>query len=120
MEYYAHRGETRGMNPTLDVLFRVIGTELPTDHGYALFGDGGRSVGARQVDEAQRRSVDLPRDLQKNQGGEILPAGQIWDRRTRIVALPVLGKSESRRCMDLRHYRPLRTARKSLCLRQRK
>ena len=25
------------MNPTLDVLFRVIGTEVPTDHGYALF-----------------------------------------------------------------------------------
>ena len=25
------------MNPILDVLFRVIGTEVPTDHGYALF-----------------------------------------------------------------------------------
>ena len=25
------------MNPTLDVLFRVIGPEVPTDHGYALF-----------------------------------------------------------------------------------
>lgn len=24
--------------PTLDILFRVIGTELPTDHGYALYG----------------------------------------------------------------------------------
>lgn len=27
----------RDMNPTLDVLFRVIGTEVSTDHGYALF-----------------------------------------------------------------------------------
>ena len=26
------------MNPTLDIFFRVIGTEVPTDHGYALFG----------------------------------------------------------------------------------
>jgi len=26
------------MNPTLDILFRVIGTEVPTDHGYALYG----------------------------------------------------------------------------------
>ena len=26
------------MNPTLDVLFRVIGAEVPSDHGYALFG----------------------------------------------------------------------------------
>lgn len=25
------------MNPVLDVLFRVIGTEVPSDHGYALF-----------------------------------------------------------------------------------
>ena len=25
------------MNPTLDVLFRVIGPEVPADHGYALF-----------------------------------------------------------------------------------
>ena len=26
------------MNPTLDILFRVIGTEVPSDHGYALYG----------------------------------------------------------------------------------
>ena len=26
------------MNPILDILFRVIGTEVPTDHGYALYG----------------------------------------------------------------------------------
>ncbi len=26
------------MNPTLDILFRVTGTEVPTDHGYSLFG----------------------------------------------------------------------------------
>ena len=26
------------MNPTLDILFRVIGTEVPADHGYALYG----------------------------------------------------------------------------------
>lgn len=26
------------MNPTLDVLFRIIGPEAPADHGYALFG----------------------------------------------------------------------------------
>ena len=26
------------MTPVLDILFRAIGTELPTDHGYALFG----------------------------------------------------------------------------------
>lgn len=25
------------MNPTVDILFRVIGTEVPGDHGYALF-----------------------------------------------------------------------------------
>ena len=25
------------MNPTLDILFCVTGTEVPTDHGYALF-----------------------------------------------------------------------------------
>ena len=25
------------MNPTLDILFRVIGTEVPSDHGYALY-----------------------------------------------------------------------------------
>ena len=25
------------MNPILDILFRVIGAEVPTDHGYALF-----------------------------------------------------------------------------------
>lgn len=25
------------MNPTLDILFRVTGAEVPTDHGYALF-----------------------------------------------------------------------------------
>ena len=25
------------MSPTVDVLFRVIGTEVPSDHGYALF-----------------------------------------------------------------------------------
>ena len=25
------------MNPTLDILFRVTGTQAPTDHGYALF-----------------------------------------------------------------------------------
>ena len=26
------------MNPILDILFRVIGTEVPSDHGYALYG----------------------------------------------------------------------------------
>ena len=26
------------MNPTLDILFRVIGTEVPSDHGYTLYG----------------------------------------------------------------------------------
>ena len=26
------------MNPILDILFRVIGTEVPNDHGYALYG----------------------------------------------------------------------------------
>ena len=25
------------LNPTLDILFRVIGTEVPSDHGYALY-----------------------------------------------------------------------------------
>ena len=25
------------MNPTLDILFRVVGVEVPADHGYALF-----------------------------------------------------------------------------------
>ena len=25
------------MNPTLDILFRVTGAEVPADHGYALF-----------------------------------------------------------------------------------
>ncbi len=26
------------MTPVLDILFRAIGTEVPTDHGFALFG----------------------------------------------------------------------------------
>ena len=30
-------GKVYVMNPTLDILFRVTGAEVPTDHGYALF-----------------------------------------------------------------------------------